>query len=304
MRARGWLNLGLLIVVGSLAALAYFRPGKEGEQSLPQVTGTEKAEVDRIRFEPRKGESLTLVRKQGEWRLSEPRGLPANSGRVASLLGLLSLKSQATVEVEKNRLAELGLKEPEWTAEVGGHRFALGGDHPIKPQRYLRVDQTVHLVSRGAVRSVKSSWSAYASHQLLPAGARLTRLELPEVTLARGKDGGWKASDGASLKAKAAKETVKAWQERRAFALEAAEDGKGGPTAVLHLRDREEPVSYRVRSTDPQLELVRPDLGLLYRLPKGLVDTLIHPERSETEESEAGNSASVRNSGGKAPSAE
>ncbi len=284
MGTRSWLNLALLTLVGGLGALAYFQPGKGGSsETKPPIIQSRPEQIDRVRLLPRKGKEITLVRKQGGWRMTQPRQLLANSSRVDSILDLLTAKSQGTVEVTKEREERFGLKAPAWVVKIDQHRLALGGDHPIKPQRYLRVDDTVHLVSESAVRSIKSNWPAYASQQLLPSGAQLTRLDLPEVTLTKAPKGQWKAQDSQELKAKTASETADAWLKRRAFALEGIKEPSKGPTATLHFEGNTEPIRYVVQNTDPQLELARPDLGLLYRLPKDLVDPLLYPRRATKE---------------------
>lgn len=286
MAARGWLNLALLLLVAALGALAYFQPGKEGSQPEPPVTQADTEGIDRIRLEPRDGATLLLARKEDGWRLLRPREMAADPARVEGLLGLLSVQSEGTVTVEEGRQEEFGLGSPQWRVEIGEHRLALGGEHPIEPQRYLRVDGQVHLVSNAAVRSIKGDWSAYASRRLVPEGAELARLELPETTLVK-KEDRWQARDSDSIGPERAGRTPRAWANNRAFALEQVDEPGEGPQAILHIAGQDSPIRYTVRSTDPQLELVRPELGLLYRLPKGKVDTLLHPSRAEEEGTES-----------------
>jgi hypothetical protein len=274
---RIWLNILLLAVVAALAALAYLRPGASpGEADRRPLVRPKTTGVDEIRIRPRAGEAIRLRRREGSWRLVEPRAAPADPARARAVAGLLSAVSRGRVRAADGAGDRFGLAEPDVLVTLAGHTFALGDDHPIKRQRYVRVDGGVHLVATRALRRISGKWTDYVSRRLLPAGAEVTRMELPGLTARKGDDG-WRArEDGPEPEALA--RLADAWQHRRAMALEAAEPGDGGPWVRLHIAGRQEPVAYRIRSRDEQLRLYRPGLGLVYRLGGDAAADLLQPE--------------------------
>ena len=280
MGTRAWLNLGLLALVIALGTIAYLQPGREPAPEKPALVELSRSEVDRIRVAPRGGEPVVLERSGGsEWQMTVPRGMPADRLKVRTLLDLLGARSQGTVAIPEGKAGDFGLKEPELVLEMGGHRMALGGDHPIRYQRYIRVDDTVHLVNKGAASRLGSDWTAYAHRGLLPPGSEPVRIALPTMTLQKGEDGTWTAAEtDADLEQRALKATVDAWRHRRALGIEALKgDPPKGEQVRVTLSNSEEPLTFVVAARKPELELVRPDLGLTYRLGKGAAPALLEP---------------------------
>ncbi|HKJ89296.1 MAG TPA: DUF4340 domain-containing protein, partial [Gammaproteobacteria bacterium] len=195
MTSRAWLNAGLLVVVLVLAGVAYFQPGKQPPPPKPALTDAKPGKVDHISIRGgKKSPDVELARQGDHWRLTKPKKLAADSRTVHAYLDLLRAKSQGKLDVADKDLGKYGLDDPDLVVELGGHKIALGDRHPIKRQRYVRVDGEVHLVKLSAVRALNKDWTKIASRRLLPEGARITRLDLPKVTLERSDDGAWKVS--------------------------------------------------------------------------------------------------------------
>lgn len=281
MNTRTWLNLGLLIVVAALIGVAYFRPGKQPPEPPPALTGTEPAGVARLAMETGGEAAIEMVRNEGRWYLTAPEPLPADEQAVQNLLDLLRAESQGTVAGADPEAAKYGLQQPEWSLRIGDHRIALGGKHPIKRQRFVRVDGTVHRVKAAAVRAVKSDWTGYVSPRLVPRGTEVTRIELPKLTLAKGGNGQWRATGEAKLDPSTAEAAAARWREGRAVSVKPyTEELSGKPVVTLHLADRDEPVRYAVQRGDSRIRLIRPDVGLSYALLAQRGQDLLAPRKA------------------------
>ncbi|MEF8794600.1 hypothetical protein [Thiohalorhabdus sp.] len=203
-------------------------------------------------------------------------------------MGLLQAKSQGAVKGADDQAAEYGLQDPDWVVEAAGHTLALGGKHPIERQRFLHVDGTGHRVASGAVRNIKTDWTAYVSRQLVPREAELTRLELPGITLSETDQGGWQADGQVEMKPAEAKAAVRTWRNRRAIGVDAASALQGErPTITLHFANRE-PLRYVVERGENRVRLINPPAGVSYRLLAGQSQELLAPHK--TEQSEGGKS--------------
>lgn len=297
-------NIGLLALALALAGLAYLRPGAGPEQSRqPPLTQADPAAVERIRIAPEEGAITVLQRDDGHWRMREPHAVMASESAVNALLGLLEAGSETRLG-EVGQLDRYGLEAPAVTFEMAGHRLALGDEHPMEPQRYVRVDGTVHLVRAASLRQLEPAWHHYASRRLVPADTSLTRLELPKATLERAEQGIWQgeASGEGRVPEASARSTAQAWERARALEVAAAErETSSGPVARLHLAGRDAPLVYHIERREAGLRLHRSGPGLTYRLPGGRAEALLDPVTTAEAEEASGASTPAETDGSAAP---
>ncbi|MCF6322945.1 MAG: DUF4340 domain-containing protein [Gammaproteobacteria bacterium] len=146
MRARGLLNLLLLLVVVGLAALAYLRPGLD--EPLPATLSQALPEqVQRVKIERPGRETITFVRSESGWQLTAPISLPANPFRIEPLLQLRRAESHSSFPAVEGALSQYELSSPQIWLSLDGERYAFGAVEPLNGYRYVLLGQTVHLLS-------------------------------------------------------------------------------------------------------------------------------------------------------------
>ena len=291
MNPRTWLNIALGVAVVALAGVAYFQPGQKKPEPDPTLTTVSPTEVAEVTIRPGKGQAVELERSEGRWRLTVPRELPADKPAAQSLVDLLQAKSRGTVEGADGQAAKYGLKDPDWVIEAAGHTLALGGKHPIERQRFLRVGDTVHRVDSGAVRTIKTDWTAYVSRQLVPRDGKLTDIELPEVTLSKTDEGEWKGNGKATMKPSEAKAAVRTWRNRRAMGVDAASPPSSGkPTVTLHFANRD-PIRYVIQREKNRVRLISPQAGVSYSILAGQSQELLAPHKTGDSKDEKADGA-------------
>jgi len=139
------LNLGLIGLVGILVLLAVYEPGLDAPKQLPRLTAIEGPAVKAITVTRKDDEAIMLAKEGERWMMRAPYSVPANPGRVQSILGFLEGTSQASFPTQGHDLKRFGLAEPKVRMEVDADVFAFGDTSPMNGQRYVLYKDRVHL---------------------------------------------------------------------------------------------------------------------------------------------------------------
>lgn len=273
--SRTLLNLGLLAAVAILALLAIYEPGKEKPKEEPHLVQFTSDGISTLRIERVNGPTIVLERQQGSWRMTEPLAIGVNDFRISSLLRIGELKSLKQFKATPEQLAQYGLQAPNATLIINGTtRIEFGNSTPIDQRRYVRVGDTVHLITDNYFYHLIGAPTTYASNSLLDSKAALVRLELPGLVLAQ-QEGKWSATpQPVDFSADQVTQLLDHW--RHAQALEVAPyDGRKGERVRLTFAGNDQPVEFLVTERTPELILARPDLKVQYHLPPSSVAELL-----------------------------
>ena len=221
MRGRLWLNLGLALVLASLAAVAWFKPGKKPPPAPVTLTSIAAQSVKRIDFYPPRGSAFALVREgpagDRHWFIEQPH-LRAQPFRVETILELLSATSAAQLTLAQNTDNAFGVDPPQARIRFDGTEIAFGLTNPVGLRRYVRVGDAVHLIDDRYFHHAVSTWTDWVDRRVLPEGVTLTALDLPGMRLRR-KDATWQISpERPQASADAITALIEEWQ--RAYAMD------------------------------------------------------------------------------------
>lgn len=264
--SRTLLNLGLLAIVALLALLALYEPGKEKPVAEPRVVDITSDGINTLRIERVNGPTIQLQREQGVWRMSEPLAIGVSDYRITSLLRIGELTSLKQFKATPEQLAQYGLQSPNATLIINGTtRIDFGNSTPIDQRRYLRIGDTVHLITDNYYYHLIGAPTTYASNNLLPGKEAPVRIELPGLLLAQ-QEGKWNATpQPADFSADQITQLIDHW--RHAQALEVAPyDGRKGESVQLTFAANDQPLEFLVTERTPELILARPDLKVQYHL--------------------------------------
>lgn len=232
MRGRLWLNLGLALVLATLAAVAWFKPGKTPPPAPLKLTSLDVQTVKRIDFHPPRGPEFALLREGKDWFIEQPH-LRAQPFRVETILELPAATSAAQLTLTDNADNAFGVDPPQARIRFDGTQIDFGLTNPVGFRRYVRVGDAVHLIDDRYFHHAASTWTDWVDRRLLPEGVTLTALNLPDMTLRR-KDATWQVSpEQPQASADALTALVEEWQ--RAYAMN-VETAAAVPTDVRPLR--------------------------------------------------------------------
>jgi len=297
MSARTLLNLVLLLAALGLALVAYFKPGmKPADVPRPITTRLTPEQAGGIAVERLSRDPLKFSKRDGRWFLvADNRELPAADFQVQAMLRLLEATATRHYPAASLDLAALGLKPPQARVVMDDVDFRFGTTDALENQRYVQVADTVYLIDDQYQHLLNADWSNFVSRQLLEGRGAITRLELPDMTLAYADDAHWRldpAKEGVG--ADALQTLVENWQNATALLTRRYEGGAAGETVTVHTRGSDEPIVLRIVSRKPDLVLACPDWGIQYQMPGSEADslfTLSQPAPEPAAESAGGAAA-------------
>lgn len=280
-------NLILLVIVITLGVFIYVSRDDNGiDQRLTKI---EPSTIERISIQHR--DRKVELQKSGEhWQMLKPVTVAANDFRIKTLLGLLSTDSISDYDPEGLDLKSLGLDKPETTVRYNDLLIAFGIDNPVNHNRYVLVDHRVHLISDQFYPLISSQFGTLVSQNLLPRGAVITGMELPDQTL-RKSDIGWQSSD-ISVSTDAIEKTIGQWQHAQAFGVHTYNPRKSLGKIEVSIDAEDKPIVFEITSKEPWLIIARPDLKLEYHFNKEFYDRLLQPGiENNTDDTDQGSNA-------------
>lgn len=276
MNGRMRLNLALVVAVAILAALGYFKPGLKPAAPKAALISLKAAEIHDIRIRLPGQKPVEMVHGDKGWRLTAPLEMPADPNLIRTLLDYLDVESEAQFPAAGADLAKYGLDTPKAELWLNGEEYAFGGLQPVDNLQYVLAGGTVHLVNGALFYRVAHDGYWWVDKGLVPAGAHITALQLPQATMTLDKQGEWRlAPADASVSADDMQRLVSAWEQDLAISVAPMGKGKEEGEVSLSLANSQQPLRYAILKDPDFLVLARPDLGLQYELDTSLRDTLL-----------------------------
>ncbi|HYQ71906.1 MAG TPA: DUF4340 domain-containing protein [Gammaproteobacteria bacterium] len=271
MSPRNLLNIGMVGLVIGLGLAAWFRPGLEPPVSPTPLTTLNPAQVNHIQINRRLQPPLTFTRQANDWLLAGEPALPASPFQVHALLALLQAKVERHYSVETLDPGELGLDPPQASVILDGTTTLLIGDtEPLDSLRYIQYGTTVYLVEDRYQHLINADRTNFIERRLLDANTVITRLTLPDLTLAQAADGSWALTpDDPDVSTAAMQQLLTNWQQASALYVRSHTPGGTATQITLALAGSDTPVIFDLVARTPQLILARPDLGIEYHFSNG-----------------------------------
>ncbi|ORE85235.1 hypothetical protein ATO7_15667 [Oceanococcus atlanticus] len=208
--------------------------------------------------------TLILQRDEQAWTLNAPVRMRADDMAVNEILRLLSVSSQRTLDPSDTDLAAIRLDPPLWQVDIDEHRFAIGGTEALSGQRYVLYQGQIHLVGDLNAARFDNNYADLVDRSLLGEHGQIQSIRLPqgEVTLVQAGSAElfarW-ANAEAQWLVRPSKMDFDDVRERVTVRLDSAS------------------IDFLIRSREPRLELIRPDLDLMYMLPASASRELLEP---------------------------
>lgn len=275
MPSRTLVNIALFLTIVLLAF--YINETNQLEQAsstseqLTQLSAEEVTQII-IRHNQRR---IELKRKHGKWHMLEPINIEANSFRIDTLLNLLNTVSHAAYATTDMELDKLGLSEASTSISFNDILIDFGFVNPINNYRYVRINNTVHLIDDNFYPLLSSQTGTLVARELIAADAVIDKLLLPEQSLHRDESNLWHSS--ANIGPDAINETLHHWQHSQAFGVHNYMQREPLEDISVYLAGNAEPVQFYVTDVEPWLIIARPDLDIEYHFNLEFYDRLLKP---------------------------
>ena len=272
MSRRLLVNLLLLALAGGLWWAATRLPAPGGKPPPRPFSDIDPGAVRSIVIERPAGERLLEIGRRGtHWWITHPFTAPADRARVGRLLSITGEPAARIFSPEGVDLGQTGLAPPQAVLLLDGERIEFGASNPLNRHRYLRRGEAVYLCLDREYYLLASTAESWVDHALLPPGAAVSSLSLPNVRY-NNRDGEWTLGDGSP--APEGRALLEAWRGTRARAVSRRSEVPPGEEVEIRLVQGER-LRYRIVRSGGRLELCRPGSGLCYRLDPALESALL-----------------------------
>lgn len=266
MRPRTLLNLGLLVLLALLVALAVYEPGIAPEAEQARLTARTAQDITRIEIQRRDHSPIRLQKEGQQWWLLTPLRMPANEALVRNILAILASPSKGPYAIGKLNPAEAGLADSRLTLRLDDIEIRFGNRNPLDQQRYVQLGDQVHLIADTLSHRLSDTFTDYVSLRLLPEASQPADITLPHQRLAQ-EDGRWQLTPpDAAISADDIQAYVDAWKHAWSLKVAPYQAGPVEGVFTLKLAGTETPVRLDILATDPELILGRKDLGVQYHM--------------------------------------
>jgi hypothetical protein len=289
MNSRNWLNLGLLLVVGGLVAVAVLQPGVSPAPTTQRVSTLDPASIQQMTLR-RPGQPVIQLQRdqQGHWQMQTPYRAAANRFVAADLTALLGAESSAHYPLADIDPANIGLQPALATLTLDATELRFGDIDPVHGNRYLQIGDSVHLLPDHLTPYPELGALEMLSTALLPDGAVIESLRLPALPseppanaaeprpaalpatlpyLIERSDGSWRIAPPQSLSGDALPSLINEWTHAQAITVTAY---TAVPSASLGRIDvalqSGQQLVFELLQLSPELILARADSGLRYQL--------------------------------------
>ncbi|MFC1588760.1 DUF4340 domain-containing protein [Pseudomonadota bacterium] len=222
-----------------------------------------------------KQRDVIIEKHDQQWRLIEPIEIHANQFRIKTLLNILNTNSYVQYETEKLDLDKYGLDKANTYIQFNDTRIDFGITNPINSYRYVKINNTLHLTDDHFYPLLSSQTGTLIARELLPAGAKVNKLILPEHTFMRDDNGLWKSDK--DISSDAIVELIHQWKHKQAFSVHDYMERESLGEIQVYLENRPTPINYSITDSEPWLIIARPDIKLEYHFNIEDYDALLRP---------------------------
>lgn len=266
MKSRWIVNLVLLTTVGVLALIALYEPGIAPPPAAQAITALKQAQIDSVRIQRAQHADLILARRAGDaWVIEGQTTLPADRYQVGALIRLAEQTAVRSYPAAELDLARLALDPPQASVTLDATQVDFGATEALEGLRYVRVGDQVHLSPDLYQHLIDAEFTQFVRRRLLPEQAAINSLRLPALTLEK-DDHGWIVQPQQDVSADRIQQLIDNWQQASALSVRSAAADTAGERIEVVLNDPAQPIVFLIAARDPDLVLLRPDLGLAYRM--------------------------------------
>ena len=274
MNSRNVLNLGLTLALAGLVVVALYDSDQETPEISIPLTDLKPDNIKQIAIEQvQQGSqskqilrSRTILSKTGDhWQMEQPYKNIANTLLIDRILGLTVTKSHAQYPIANVNLKQLELLVPDLTLILNDTKLLFGTTDAIKGYRYVKINNTVHLITDSFSHLVRGQTTALLSPALLPEKFGITKLVLPNLIL-QSDDEGWKTiPENKSVGADQLQKLLDEWQFARALRVDKMSPNTENKTANIEVHNnKDQRILFGLSRIKNEIVLSRSDIGLNY----------------------------------------
>lgn len=281
MKSRLILNLVLLLALAALGLYAYWRPGEEQQPGIA-VSQLKRGEVVRVRIERGATVDVEMAQRDGTWLMLRPYQTRIEPLQLARLLDLT--EATASDMLPADNLSRYGLDPPTARVTLNDQTFAFGNINDITNEQYLASGDHIYLVRTFLGYNIPLEVNKLLSHKLLGDHEKPVAFDFGQWRAAKNDKGAWSlrgtlpAAGEAAPSADELNIWAAEWNLASALSVESYQGTPRGERIRIQLSNGSS-VTFRVLSRQPDVELLRVEENMRYRLGSDAGGRLLDPYR-------------------------
>ena len=285
MRNRILINLVLFIIVALTAGFLFLTDQDTGEKPVERLTTIDPATIEDIRIIRRDLDDLVFRKLQQGWFMLSPYDYYANPQRIQTLLNLLQSVSLTQLDASPGELPRFLLDDPRVSVVFNNQvQVDFGDSSPLGSQRYVKLDDKIHLINEGLFQQLLTSATFFLSPRLIPGNQKINSIIFPDHTLQLQGDN-WQVIPEMTISTDKLNDLVNAWNNARALTISEYTGQDAGEKIIIGL-EPDKQIEFVIINDTSNLILARPDLALQFHLnefdtERMWLDQILHPENNE-----------------------
>lgn len=281
VKSRLLLNLVLVLALAGLGLYAYLRPTEEDKPKIA-ISQLERDEIDRIRLERVPDVDLQLEKRNGAWLMTRPYQTRADPLEVDRLLDVAMGTASEVFPAEN--LSRYGLDPAPVRVTLNDQSFAFGNINEVTNEQYIASGGQIYLARTYLGYSLPTDSKKLISHKLIADTEKPVAFDFGHWQAIKNDKGAW------SLQGKLAADVdlsptpdelniwVAEWQLASALSVTPHEGTSGGARVILQFSNGDR-ATFRVLQRQPDVELLRVEENMRYRLGEDAGGRLLDPYR-------------------------
>ncbi len=266
MRSRVIVNLLLVAGIVLLGLITRYEPGLEKTPEAAPITALKSARIHRVHLNRPLRDDLVLRRdSDSAWTLERPVPLPGDKQKIGMLTRLVEERPVRSYAAAGMDLEALHLDPPYASAIFDDTAIEFGSLDPIDQLRYVRVNDTVHLIPANYLALIEAGFTQFVRLRLFDPGARIAAIRVPGLSVAQA-DGGWHSDATPAPEAAVLRQFVALWEEASALGIQPADPEQAGEPVEIRLQGESTAAQFQIIQRQPELILSRPAWGIQYRM--------------------------------------
>jgi hypothetical protein len=275
MRNRWLINLALLVSVAILGWLALQEP--QDNATFRKLSNVDPLSITHMRIKHKTQPVIEVEKRGSQWHMTTPYKALANNKHMNKLLSVLETPTHGQFSADRD-LAQYGLDKPDVNITMNNElRLSLGDIEPIGKRRYVRVNDSVHVIGDSPFAQLTAAASLLVDTALFAKDTRITAIALPDRTFIKDADGRWQVTPEANFTADALNSFATQWLHARAVFVSDPEQPQAGKDKVIISLADNSKLRFAIVSLNTGVTLVNEDTGLHYHFAEDVGKQLLEP---------------------------
>ena len=216
-----------------------------------------------------------LEKIASQWHMQAPYKTPANNKHINKLLSVLETPTHAQFSTERD-LGQYGLDAPRVHMTMNNDlRISFGDIEPIGKRRYVRVNDTVHVIGDSPFAQLTAAASLLVDTGLFAEGVVIKSIKTPGFSLQQQENGSWQASTTNEYSADKLNSYIDQWRHARAVFVSDPEKPAAGDQFITITLANKSTLRFGIVKLNTGLTLVNQQTGLHYHFASDVAEQLL-----------------------------